>query len=188
MRKSLNQTFLVVKLKSSLRQFTGRHHDLVDRYGEKQKLLALPEHLSSLPDFMIFLSIYMSSRVQLCCEVHYDFHVISMFGSSMLLFVLQGFMFYLYQLYLFTFTGPTRFISDDICVTTGAASGTETAYPEHRSPPRLFAGFVVAQSLVVCRVLQIIVCSFWQFWCLSFDLWFLITDIQYRVSECVIVV
>ena len=32
-RKLLNQGFLLVKLKSSLRQFYGRHYDLVDRYG-----------------------------------------------------------------------------------------------------------------------------------------------------------
>jgi hypothetical protein len=32
-RKLLNQGFLFVKLKSSLRKFCGRHHDLVDRYG-----------------------------------------------------------------------------------------------------------------------------------------------------------
>ena len=32
-RKLLNQGFLIVKLKSSLRQFYGRHHDLVCRYG-----------------------------------------------------------------------------------------------------------------------------------------------------------
>jgi hypothetical protein len=32
-RKLLNQGFLLVKLKSSLRQFYDRHHDLVDRYG-----------------------------------------------------------------------------------------------------------------------------------------------------------
>ena len=32
-RKLLNQGFLLVKLKSSLRKFSGRHHDLVDRYG-----------------------------------------------------------------------------------------------------------------------------------------------------------
>jgi hypothetical protein len=30
--KLLNQEFLLVKLKSSLRKFYGRHHDLVDRY------------------------------------------------------------------------------------------------------------------------------------------------------------
>jgi hypothetical protein len=29
----LNQEFLLAKLKSSLRTFCGRHHDLVDRYG-----------------------------------------------------------------------------------------------------------------------------------------------------------
>jgi hypothetical protein len=32
-KKLLNQGFLLVKLKSSLRKFYGRHHDLVDRYG-----------------------------------------------------------------------------------------------------------------------------------------------------------
>jgi hypothetical protein len=33
-RKLLNQGFILVKLKSSLRKFYGRHHDLVDRYME----------------------------------------------------------------------------------------------------------------------------------------------------------
>jgi hypothetical protein len=32
-RKLLNQGFLLVKLKSSLRKFYGRHHDLIDRSG-----------------------------------------------------------------------------------------------------------------------------------------------------------
>ena len=32
-RKLLNQGFLLVMSKSSLRKFYGRHHDLVDRYG-----------------------------------------------------------------------------------------------------------------------------------------------------------
>ena len=32
-RKLPNQGFLLVKLKSSLLNFYGRHHDLVDRYG-----------------------------------------------------------------------------------------------------------------------------------------------------------
>jgi hypothetical protein len=32
-KKLPNQGFLLVKLKSSLRKFYGRHHDLVDRYG-----------------------------------------------------------------------------------------------------------------------------------------------------------
>jgi hypothetical protein len=31
-KKLLNQGFLLVKLKSSLRKFCSRHHDLVDRY------------------------------------------------------------------------------------------------------------------------------------------------------------
>ena len=32
-RRLLNQGFLLVKMKSSLRKCCGRHHDLVDRYG-----------------------------------------------------------------------------------------------------------------------------------------------------------
>ena len=32
-REILNQEFLLVKFKSSLQKFCGRHHDLVDRYG-----------------------------------------------------------------------------------------------------------------------------------------------------------
>jgi hypothetical protein len=85
-RKLLNQGFLLVKSKSSLRKFYGRHYDLVDRYGiylchkwpricstcrkqfpihdlstgsvtrltrrvplVEQKLLILPDHLSSPP-------------------------------------------------------------------------------------------------------------------------------------------
>jgi len=32
-RTLLNQGFLLVKLKSSLQKFYGRHHDLLDRYG-----------------------------------------------------------------------------------------------------------------------------------------------------------
>jgi hypothetical protein len=32
-RKLLNQGFLFIKLKSSLRKFYCRHHDLVERYG-----------------------------------------------------------------------------------------------------------------------------------------------------------
>jgi hypothetical protein len=32
-RKLLNQGFLLIKLKSSLRKLYGRHHDLVNRYG-----------------------------------------------------------------------------------------------------------------------------------------------------------
>jgi hypothetical protein len=31
--KLLDQGFLLVKLKSTLWQFYGRHHDMVDRYG-----------------------------------------------------------------------------------------------------------------------------------------------------------
>ena len=80
-RKLLNKRLLLVKVKSLLRKFYGRHHDLVNRYGihvsvsqmttcshswlitgfvtrltrrvplVKQELLTLPEHLSSPPVF-----------------------------------------------------------------------------------------------------------------------------------------
>jgi hypothetical protein len=33
-RNLLNRRFLIIKLKSSLRKFYGRHHDLVDRYTD----------------------------------------------------------------------------------------------------------------------------------------------------------
>jgi hypothetical protein len=33
LRKLLNKGFLLVKLKSSLGKFYGRHHDFVNRYG-----------------------------------------------------------------------------------------------------------------------------------------------------------
>jgi hypothetical protein len=37
-RKLLNQGFLLVKLKSSLRKFYGRHHNLVDREEQRTKI------------------------------------------------------------------------------------------------------------------------------------------------------
>jgi hypothetical protein len=45
-RKLLNQGFLLVKLKSSLRMFCGRHHDLVDRYGILSQMTTDMFHLS----------------------------------------------------------------------------------------------------------------------------------------------
>jgi hypothetical protein len=46
-RKLLNQGFLLVKLKSSLRKFYGRHHDLDDRYGLSVSQMTTDEfHLS----------------------------------------------------------------------------------------------------------------------------------------------
>ena len=47
-RKLLNQGFLLVKLKLSLRQFYGRHHGLVGRYWI---YVSLVEHLRSPPYF-----------------------------------------------------------------------------------------------------------------------------------------
>ena len=51
-RKLLNQRFLLVKLRSLLRKFHGRHHDLVDRYGKYVSQITTDMfHLSStLPD------------------------------------------------------------------------------------------------------------------------------------------
>ena len=48
-RKLLNQGFLLVKLKSSLRIFYGRHHDLVDRYG-----CSTCKHFPILSSFMTY--------------------------------------------------------------------------------------------------------------------------------------
>ena len=53
--KLLNQWFLLVKLKSSLRRSYGHHHDLVNRYGISVSQMTmdvfLPERLSSPPVF-----------------------------------------------------------------------------------------------------------------------------------------
>jgi hypothetical protein len=51
-RKLLNQWFLLTKLKSSLRKFYGRHHDLVNRYGISVSQMTTDMfHLSqTLPD------------------------------------------------------------------------------------------------------------------------------------------
>jgi hypothetical protein len=51
-RKLLNQRFLLIKLKSSLRKFHGRHDDLVDRYGKyvSQKTTDMFQLSSTLPD------------------------------------------------------------------------------------------------------------------------------------------
>jgi hypothetical protein len=92
-RKLLNQGFLLVKLKSSLRKFYGRHHELVDRYGisasqmttdmfhlslgfvtrltrrlslVEQELPTLPEHLSSPPVFSR-VRVTQSLIVYACC-------------------------------------------------------------------------------------------------------------------------
>jgi hypothetical protein len=47
-RKLLNQGFLLVKLKSSLRKFYGRHHDLVDRCGKYVPQITPGEKTSSI--------------------------------------------------------------------------------------------------------------------------------------------
>ena len=65
-RKLLNQGFLLVKLKSSLRMFYGRHPDLVDHYGISVSQMTTDMfHLSqTLPgpflirDFLAFQSFY----------------------------------------------------------------------------------------------------------------------------------
>ena len=57
--KLLNQGFLVVKLKSSLRKVYGRHHDLVDRYGmcvtnDHGCVPLVRKHFPVLSSFMIY--------------------------------------------------------------------------------------------------------------------------------------
>ena len=47
----LNQGFLLVKLKSSLRKFYGRHHDLVDRYGISVSQMNVPLVLDTSRSF-----------------------------------------------------------------------------------------------------------------------------------------
>ena len=60
-RKLLNQGFLLVKLKSSLRKFYGRHYDLINRY----------EHL-----YILYINLFMACHVYaILAMVHY--HVIS---------------------------------------------------------------------------------------------------------------
>jgi len=62
-RKLLNQGFLLVKIKSSLRKLYGRHHDLVNCYGIAVSQMTTDMfHLSSaLPD--PFLIHYFVTRV-----------------------------------------------------------------------------------------------------------------------------
>ena len=77
--------------------------------------------------------------VFMCCVVHYDLIVNLMFGSSMPLFVLYGFMFYLCHLYLFLFpyTGvqhvpyQTMFVSQQV----QPVEQKLPTVPEHLSPP-----------------------------------------------------
>ena len=95
-RKLLNQGFLLVKLKLSLRQFYGRHHDLVGRYWisvslVEQELLTIPGHLclppvfsegSSYPIFS-FISMFCRSFIvllyffswPLCCLFFFDIRI-----------------------------------------------------------------------------------------------------------------
>ena len=95
-RKLLNQGFFLVKLKLSLRQFYGRHHDLVGRYGisvslVEQELLTLPEHLCLPPVFsecscysvFNFVSMFCRSFIvllyfffwPLCCLFFFDIRI-----------------------------------------------------------------------------------------------------------------
>jgi hypothetical protein len=59
-RKLLNQGFLLVKLKSWLRKFYGRHHDLVDCYGISVRnyhggyVPLVVSHFSVLSSFMTY--------------------------------------------------------------------------------------------------------------------------------------
>jgi hypothetical protein len=51
-RKLLNQGFLLVKLKQSLRKFYGRHNDLVDRYG-----ISVSQMTTDMYDWFVLLDL-----------------------------------------------------------------------------------------------------------------------------------
>jgi hypothetical protein len=53
-RKLRNQGFLLVKLKSSLRTFYGRHHDFVDRYGISVSQMTTDIHFTVLSSFTTY--------------------------------------------------------------------------------------------------------------------------------------
>ena len=93
--KLLNQGFLLVKLKSSLRTFYGRHHDMVDRYGISVSQMTtdifhfrvlssfMTYHLSSLPFLvrlvLLDLSFYVHVFVDRClsfCPFTFDHCVV----------------------------------------------------------------------------------------------------------------
>ena len=61
-RKLLNQGFLLVKLKSSLRKFYGRHHDLVDRYGISASQITMMSDCMSLTPLSIIFQLYPGSQ------------------------------------------------------------------------------------------------------------------------------
>jgi hypothetical protein len=56
--KLLNQGFLLVKLKSSLRKTYGHHHDLVDRYGN-----SVPQMITDISHFPVISSLMNYHRV-----------------------------------------------------------------------------------------------------------------------------
>ena len=70
-RKPLNQGFLLVKLKSSLRSFYGRHHDLVNRYGVSVSQMTTDMfHLSlALPILSSFMTYHLRSVVELVIKL-----------------------------------------------------------------------------------------------------------------------
>jgi hypothetical protein len=49
-RKLMNQGFLEVKLKSSLRKVYGRHHNLIDRYGISASQIISRNILTLIPN------------------------------------------------------------------------------------------------------------------------------------------
>jgi len=61
----------------------------------EQELLAIPEHGSSTPVYswvriIHFVQLHFNTFYVPCCDVHNDFLVQTMFGSSLLPFVLFG--------------------------------------------------------------------------------------------------
>ena len=119
----------------------------------EQALCTLPGHLS-LPPFM-----HVFTFLILCCDVRYDFHVKTMFGSFLLLFACWEFMFF-FMLFVFNYVYwcPTRFPFEMTFVsfysnTTGVTSGSWTVNPS--GAPEFTPGFNrvrVVRSLGFCVV------------------------------------
>ena len=88
----------------------------------------------------------------LCCPLRFDrkFDVRFIYAPICFVWVHVLFMSFVF-IFISVHWCPTRSISDDVCVTTGAASGTETTHRSRASestPGYLQVGF--DQSLVVC--------------------------------------
>ena len=57
-RELLNQGFLLIRLKPSLRKFYGGHNDLVDRYG-----ISVSQMTTDMYDWFVLLDLYFMCNV-----------------------------------------------------------------------------------------------------------------------------